>query len=45
LIEEKVMNDYDLFEAELQDAGWSPDEIEALWQKHQVSSDEDTSKG
>lgn len=31
------MNEYDEFEAEMIEAGWSLEEIEAMWQKHKVN--------
>lgn len=33
------MNDYDIFEAEMLEAGWSLDEIEAAWQKHLLTKE------
>lgn len=29
------MNDYDKFQTEMQAAGWSLDDIEAMWQEHE----------
>lgn len=29
------MNEYDRFEAEMQAAGWTLDEIEEMWQEHE----------
>lgn len=34
-------NDYDTYEAEMLEAGWTLDEIEAMWQKHEVRPLED----
>lgn len=33
-----MSNEYDEFEATMLEAGWSLDEIEAIWQKHSVKS-------
>lgn len=33
------MNEYDLFLADLQDSSLSPDQIEAIWQKHELRSE------
>ena len=31
------MNEYDQFEAEMAEAGWSLEEIEVMWQKHELN--------